>query len=207
MLNNVELKEYLDDVFSKGKLKLDVDIESNGDCTLCVRLKDEKKLKKIKGIEPRCFIDFIYFGETYDSPKEDYIINFNIANESYTKLSLENLKIGCNTPEKVAQCIYGFFTGKKGFPVSYVAEIFKGKKNYSGCFLDFDGCVFADKDFYKCIQRAKGALALHLEGMLEDGDSLPVPKYWVRNKQDKEGGEESYLVLIETEIKIGGKNE
>lgn len=179
MLNNVELKNYLEKFFDEKKLKLD--IKSTEDCQLRVKFMD-----KI------CLIHFNYFSEIVS-----YTLTYNYGSifkhKDYTN------------PDDLAKGILDWFTGKMGIPVSYVAEIFKGKKNYSGCFVDFDGCVFADKDFYKCIQRAKGALALHLEGMLEDGEPLPIPKYWERNERDKEEGEESYLVLIETEIKLGDK--
>lgn len=198
MLDKVELKEYLEGVFSKGKLKLDVDIKPFiFDQRLEIRLKEDRT------ICPRCFIDSNFFKKRYNSKYPDYTISFDIINKAtYKTLLLDELKIDCNIPEEVARGIYDCLMFRKKISVSYVAEIFKGKRNYSGCFVDFDGCVFADKDFYKCIQNAKGALALHLEGMLEDGDPLPIPKYWGRNEEDKEEDEESYLVLIETEIKL-----
>ncbi|ABC22538.1 type II toxin-antitoxin system HicB family antitoxin [Rhodospirillum rubrum] len=46
---------------------------------------------------------------------------------------------------------------------------------FSAFFPDLPGCVGAGDSVEACFQDALDALALHLAGMIEDGDSLPAP--------------------------------
>lgn len=47
--------------------------------------------------------------------------------------------------------------------------------DYGVSFPDFPGCVSAGKTLAEASRFAEEALALHIEGMLEDGDTLPEP--------------------------------
>lgn len=58
----------------------------------------------------------------------------------------------------------------------YIALIHKEPdSDYGVSFPDFPGCVTAGKDLDEARELAEEALALHIEGMLADGESLPEP--------------------------------
>lgn len=42
-------------------------------------------------------------------------------------------------------------------------------------FPDFPGCVTADPDLQTALHQAAEALSLHVDGMLEDGEAIPLP--------------------------------
>lgn len=59
---------------------------------------------------------------------------------------------------------------------SYVALIHKDPSSDFGVsFPDFPGCVTAGKTIDEARVMAEEALALHVEGMIEDGDPIPAP--------------------------------
>lgn len=59
---------------------------------------------------------------------------------------------------------------------SYVALLRKEKKSdYSVCFPDFPGCITAGKTLDEAYRLASEALAFHIEGMEEDGETIPAP--------------------------------
>lgn len=59
---------------------------------------------------------------------------------------------------------------------NYIGIIHKdADSDYGVSFPDFPGCVTAGSDLDEARQMAVEALALHVEGMIEDGDSLPEP--------------------------------
>ncbi|MBL4940034.1 MAG: type II toxin-antitoxin system HicB family antitoxin [Colwellia sp.] len=47
--------------------------------------------------------------------------------------------------------------------------------DYGIDFPDFPGCVTAGLDLDDALRMAKEALALHINGMIEDGESVPTP--------------------------------
>lgn len=49
------------------------------------------------------------------------------------------------------------------------------KGSYSVWFPDFDGCVSAGDTIAETIENAHEALALHVAGMIEDGEEIPAP--------------------------------
>lgn len=57
--------------------------------------------------------------------------------------------------------------------VAYLAVIERGKSGFGAFFPDLPGCVSAGDTVAITVANAKAALALHLAGMIEDGDSLP----------------------------------
>jgi predicted RNase H-like HicB family nuclease len=47
--------------------------------------------------------------------------------------------------------------------------------DYGTDFLDFPGCITAGKSLDETRRMAVEALTFHIEGMIEDGDSIPAP--------------------------------
>lgn len=75
----------------------------------------------------------------------------------------------------------------KGYFAPYLVVVIKYKTTYSAFAPDVPGCVAAAEDLASVRQLITEALALHLEGVLEDGDELPAPKTLLFTEQlDKE---------------------
>lgn len=47
--------------------------------------------------------------------------------------------------------------------------------NYSAWSPDLLGCVATGDTIEECVSEMRDAIAFHLEGMVEDGDSIPEP--------------------------------
>ncbi len=59
---------------------------------------------------------------------------------------------------------------------NYIAVLHKDKNSdYGVSFPDFPGCVTAGKTLDEAKDMAGEALALHIEGLLEDGETVPKP--------------------------------
>ena len=59
---------------------------------------------------------------------------------------------------------------------NYIAIVHKeAKSDFGVSFPDFPGCITAGKNIDEAKDMAQEALSLHIQGMLEDGDQLPVP--------------------------------
>ncbi len=59
---------------------------------------------------------------------------------------------------------------------NYIAIVHKeAKSDFGVSFPDFPGCVTAGKNIDEAKDMAEEALSLHIQGVLEDGDQLPVP--------------------------------
>lgn len=57
----------------------------------------------------------------------------------------------------------------------FPAQIEKGERNYGVWFTDFPGCVSVGDTIAEAIAAAHEALALHVSGMNEDGETIPAP--------------------------------
>lgn len=58
----------------------------------------------------------------------------------------------------------------------YIAYLHKTRKSdYGVSFPDFPGCITAGRTLEEARHMAAEALALHVEGLLEDGETLPEP--------------------------------
>jgi len=57
----------------------------------------------------------------------------------------------------------------------FPAQIEKGDLSYGVWFADFPGCVSAGETIAEAIEGAHEALALHVSGMIEDGEHIPFP--------------------------------
>ena len=59
---------------------------------------------------------------------------------------------------------------------NYIAIVHKeAKSDFGVSFPDFPGCITAGENIDEAKDMAQDALSLHISGMLEDGDQLPVP--------------------------------
>lgn len=54
-------------------------------------------------------------------------------------------------------------------------EPWEDNKGYTVTFPDLPGCITEGSDFEEAAKNAKEALELHLYGMEEDGEEIPVP--------------------------------
>jgi predicted RNase H-like HicB family nuclease len=60
--------------------------------------------------------------------------------------------------------------------MEYIAYLHKDpKSDYGVSFPDFPGCVTAGKTLEEARRMAAEALALHIQGMAEDGETIPEP--------------------------------
>src|ERR1700678_189480 len=60
--------------------------------------------------------------------------------------------------------------------MEYIAYLHKDRHSDFGVsFPDFPGCVTAGKTLEEARRIAGEALALHIEGMIEDGEKIPAP--------------------------------
>ncbi len=67
----------------------------------------------------------------------------------------------------------------KNYPDDYIfpAIIEKTATNYNICFPDLPGCAASGNTIPQAITEARGALQLHLWGMKQDDEAIPVPEY------------------------------
>ena len=64
----------------------------------------------------------------------------------------------------------------KNRSMEYIAYLHKDRKSDFGVsFPDFPGCVTAGKTLDEARRMAEEALALHIDGMAEDGEPIPEP--------------------------------
>ena len=69
--------------------------------------------------------------------------------------------------------------------MEYIAYLHKDRKSDFGVsFLDFPGCVTAGKTLEEARRLAPEALALHIQGMIEDGEPVPEPSTLDRLAKD-----------------------
>ncbi len=59
--------------------------------------------------------------------------------------------------------------------MQYTIMIEKGPTSYGASVPDLPGCVAVGETLDEVVTLIKGAVEMHLEGMREDGDPIPVP--------------------------------
>jgi len=60
--------------------------------------------------------------------------------------------------------------------VAYIGVIHKERRSdYGVSFPDFPGCITAGSTIEEAMDMAREALALHIEGLQEDGEPIPEP--------------------------------
>ena len=84
--------------------------------------------------------------------------------------------------------------------MEYIALIHKdGDSDYGVSFPDFPGCVTAGRTLDEARSLAAGALAFHIEGMVEDGESLPAPSDLSAVMSEREHRDAvAFLVAVES---------
>ncbi len=83
----------------------------------------------------------------------------------------------------------------------YLIVIEKGENNYSAYSPDVSGCAATGKTVEETISTMKEALEFHIEGILEDGETFPMPKtlnYYISNTDEISSDD----ILAHIEIKI-----
>lgn len=80
----------------------------------------------------------------------------------------------------------------------YIAVLHEGKENIGIQFPDFPGCITVGKDLEDARKQAQEALRFHIEGMKEDGESVPEPSSLdlVKANIDYEGADAFFVVSI-----------
>lgn len=77
--------------------------------------------------------------------------------------------------------------------VTYQGAIHGAEGGYGILFPDLPGCVSAGDTLDEVTRMGAEALAFHLEGMIDDGESLPEPRNWTLAEVDawlREGEDE-----------------
>lgn len=81
---------------------------------------------------------------------------------------------------------------------AYIALIHKEERSdYGVSFPDFPGCVSAGSTLDEARTNAAEALALHIEGMIEDGEALPEPSDLAAVMRDREN-RDAVAFMVET---------
>ena len=79
----------------------------------------------------------------------------------------------------------------------YIALIHKdADSDYSVSFPDFPGCVTAGSTIDEAKDLAHEALALHIKGMIEDGDRIPEPTTLEAVQADPASGDDLAFMLV-----------
>jgi predicted RNase H-like HicB family nuclease len=82
----------------------------------------------------------------------------------------------------------------------YVAYLHKDRKSDFGVsFPDFPGCIAASETLEECRRNAREALALHISGMIEDGESIPQPSTLDEIASDS-AIKDAMAILVDTNI-------
>jgi predicted RNase H-like HicB family nuclease len=61
-------------------------------------------------------------------------------------------------------------------PMKFGIVIETGKRNYSAYVPDLPGCVATGKTVEEAKERIREAIRIHLQGMRQDGDTIPEPR-------------------------------
>lgn len=84
--------------------------------------------------------------------------------------------------------------------MEYIAYLHKdGKSDFGVSFPDFPGCVTAGRSLDEACRRAPEALALHIAGMLEDGEKIPKPSK-IDDLADDPNRENAVAFLVTTDF-------
>lgn len=86
------------------------------------------------------------------------------------------------------------------------ALVHEGDRAFGISFPDFPGCISGGDTIDDAIRRGREALAFHVEGMVEDGDDLPVPRTLTDLRKDPEFREDAEgAVIVSVPIDLPGK--
>jgi predicted RNase H-like HicB family nuclease len=80
---------------------------------------------------------------------------------------------------------------------NYIAVVHKDPKSDFGVsFPDFPGCITAGSTIDEAKDMAHDALSLHIKGMLEDGDNIPVPSKLERILDDPDFSDAVAIIVV-----------
>lgn len=82
----------------------------------------------------------------------------------------------------------------------YIAVLHYEKGSYGVAFPDFPGCVSAGNDLQHAQDMAREALALHVKGMLEDGDPTPAPSTYEQIQADELAEGAACFISVEVDV-------
>jgi predicted RNase H-like HicB family nuclease len=84
---------------------------------------------------------------------------------------------------------------------AYIAALHSENGVIGVSFPDFLGCVTTASDMRSAIERGAQVLALHIDGMIEDGQALPEPRSVERLRaEEPEWMDGALLALIPVEV-------
>lgn len=86
---------------------------------------------------------------------------------------------------------------------TYIATIFEEAGKYGVSFPDFPGCVTSADTLDELQHMAQEALQFHVDGMIEDGDSIPQPSDLTTVKAHEFARESVATMLVA--VRIPGK--
>jgi|KBSSwiStaDraftv2_1062776.scaffolds.fasta_scaffold145056_2 predicted RNase H-like HicB family nuclease len=58
----------------------------------------------------------------------------------------------------------------------FLVIVEKGRSNYSSYSPDLPGCIATGKTVEETLGAMRSAIDFHLEGMIENGDEIPIPR-------------------------------
>ena len=80
---------------------------------------------------------------------------------------------------------------------NYIAVIHKDPASDFGVsFPDFPGCVTAGRSIDDAKDMAQDAISLHIKGMLEDGESIPVPSKLEDIMDDPDYADAAAVIIV-----------
>jgi predicted RNase H-like HicB family nuclease len=83
------------------------------------------------------------------------------------------------------------------------ALVHEGDRVFGISFPDFPGCVSGGDTIDEAIRRGRETLAFHVEGMVEDGDELPVPRSLTELRKDlefREAADDAVIVSVPVDL-------
>ena len=83
----------------------------------------------------------------------------------------------------------------------YLVIIERGDQNYSAFSPDVPGCIATGKSVEATIDEMRSALEFHIEGIVENGESIPKSKgldYYIHNTTEVTGEDILAHVIVDT---------
>lgn len=87
----------------------------------------------------------------------------------------------------------------------YIGFMHKVKRTYTVCFPDFEGLLCAGHNPPDAKNNAKEGLIFHIEGMLREGEGIPIPSSMASIKKKFEI--DNNLIFFNVEVDIALFNE
>lgn len=83
----------------------------------------------------------------------------------------------------------------------FLVIVERGSRNYSAYSPDLPGCIATGKTIEETLDSMRSAIDFHIEGMIENGDALPIPRTLSSYVNDTdEISDSDILTSVETDI-------